>query len=65
MEYIKVSLTRTLKNGTIVPAIDIAIELKVITKCPTKWRLIDEETGIEYRGRIPQENELHWQRIDD
>jgi hypothetical protein len=60
-----VSLTRTLKNGTIVPAIDIAIELKVITKCPTKWRLIDEETGVEYRGQLPQENELHWQRIDD
>jgi hypothetical protein len=60
-----VSLTRTLQDGTVVPAIDMAIELKVITKCPTKWRLIDEETGVEYRGKFPQEGELHWQRMDN
>lgn len=59
------SLTRTLQDGTVVPAIDMAIELKVITKCPTKWRLIDEETGVEYRGKFPQEGELHWQRMDN
>ncbi len=58
------SLTRTLQNGTIVPAIDIAVELKVVTKCPTKWLLIDEETGVEYRGQLPQQGGLHWQRLD-
>jgi|TARA_B110000858_G_scaffold179539_1_gene216276 hypothetical protein len=56
-------MIRTLKDGTQVPAIDIAVELKVITKCPTKWRLIDDETGIEYRGKFPQEGEMHWQQI--
>tara|TARA_B100000497_G_scaffold83712_1_gene93283 strand:+ start:211 stop:384 length:174 start_codon:yes stop_codon:yes gene_type:complete len=56
-------LNRTLKDGTVVPAIDIAVELKVVTKCPTKWRLIDEETGVEYRGQLPQQGELHWQKI--
>jgi hypothetical protein len=59
-----VNLNRTLQDGTTVPAFDIAIELKVVTKCPTKWRLIDEETGVEYRGQLPQEGGLHWQRID-
>lgn len=58
------NLDRKLQDGTTVPALDIAIELKVVTKCPTKWRLIDEETGVEYRGQLPQEGELHWQRID-
>jgi len=58
-----VSLTRTLQNGTQVPAFDIAVELKVVTKCPSKWRLIDEETGVEYRGCLPQEGKLHWERI--
>ena len=57
------SLNRTLQDGTQVPAIDIAVELKVVTKCPSKWRLIDEETGVEYRGRLPVEGELHWERI--
>lgn len=59
------NLNRKLKDGTTVPALDIAIELRVVTKCPTKWRLIDEETGVEYRGQLPQEGGLHWQRIDD
>ena len=58
------SLNRTLQDGTIVPAIDMAVELKVITKCPTKWRLIDEETGVEYRGQLPQDGGLRWQRIE-
>jgi hypothetical protein len=57
------SLTRTLQDGTEVPAIDVAVELNVITKCPSKWRLIDEETGAEYRGRLPLDGELHWKRI--
>ena len=58
------SLNRTLQDGTIVPAIDMEVELKVVTKCPTKWRLIDEETGVEYRGQLPQDGGLHWQRIE-
>ena len=58
------SLNRALQDGTIVPAFDLAIELKVVTKCPTKWRLIDEETGVEYRGQPPQDGGLHWQRIE-
>ena len=59
------NLNRKLKDGTTVPALDVAIELRVVTKCPTKWRLIDKETGVEYRGQLPQEGGLHWQRIDD
>ena len=59
------SLTRTLKDGTVVPAIDMAVELKVVTKCPTKWLLIDQETGVQYKGQLPQAGGLHWQRIEN
>ena len=59
------SLTRTLQDGTEVPAIDIAVELKVVTKCPTKWLLIDQETGVQYKGQLPQDGGLHWKRIEE
>lgn len=37
-------------NNVMVEELEKAIELKVITKCPSKWILIDEETGQVYRG---------------
>ena len=59
------SLNRTLQDGTIVPAIDIAVELKVLTKCPSKYKLVDMETGLEYTGVIPDSNEGYfWKRTD-
>jgi hypothetical protein len=59
------NLTRTLKDGSTVPAIDMAVELKVVTKCPTKWLLIDQETGVQYKGQLPQDGGLHWKRIEE
>ena len=36
------------------------VELKVTTRCPEKWLLIDRETGTVYEG-----NELgSWHRMD-
>jgi hypothetical protein len=40
--------------------LDSAIELKVYTKSPQKWLLIDRETGILYEGN----NLGSWNRLD-
>lgn len=37
-----------------------AVELYVVTKSPTKWLLIDRETGQVFQG---SENG-HWDRLD-
>ena len=39
---------RQLKDGTEVAELDQTVELKVTTKCPDKWLLIDRETGEAY-----------------
>ena len=59
-------MNRKLLDGTTVPALDIAIELVVKTKCPSKYKLIDMETGITYTGVIPDSNDGYfWKRTDD
>lgn len=56
---------RKLQDGREVPAFDMAVELKVLTKCPKKWKLIDMETGEEYIGQLPTaEDTHHWKKID-
>jgi|TARA_R110000868_G_scaffold58174_3_gene179735 hypothetical protein len=58
-------LNRKLLDGTTVPALDIPIELIVKTKCPSKYKLVDMETGLEYTGVIPDSNEGYfWKRTD-
>ena len=37
--------------------------LEVYTKCPSKYKLIDMETGEEYIGQLPQLNNPHWKKI--
>jgi len=39
---------RKLKDGTDAMELKEAIELKIKTKCPQKWLLIDRETGEAY-----------------
>ena len=41
---------RKLLDGTEVPEFDMRLELKVNTKCPQKYKLVDLETGQEYIG---------------
>jgi len=51
-------------SGAEVPAYDMAIKLKVVTKCPSKWKLVDMETGEEYIGQLPTEEDTHhWKKI--
>jgi hypothetical protein len=59
-------MNRTLKiSGAEVPAFDIPIKLKIVTKCPNKWKLIDMETGEEYIGQVPTDEDTHhWKKIE-
>lgn len=50
-------------NNQKIEDLDKALELKVITKCPSKWILIDEETGQVYRGSESKEVGKMWKLI--
>lgn len=52
-----------LVNNNKIEELDQAIELKVITKCPQKWLLIDQETGQVYRGTEHPKVGKMWQLI--
>ena len=41
---------RKLKNGESVDELEKTIELIIKTKCPTKWVILDLETGQKYRA---------------
>lgn len=41
---------RKLLNGETVEDFDSPIDLIIHTKCPSKWLIIDMETGEEYVG---------------
>ena len=59
--------TRTLKDGTEVEQYEHNIILNVITKCPSKYKLIDMETGQEYIGQKPiggEKQVVHWKKIN-
>lgn len=43
-------MSRVLKDGTVVEEFEEAVHLAVITKCPSKYTLIDNETGRVFNG---------------
>ena len=56
-------MDRILRGGRVVPELEKAVTLEVITKCPAKWVLIDLETGEAF---TPHENinlGNHWKPI--
>jgi hypothetical protein len=55
---------RKLQNGKEVSEFDIAVSLVVYTKCPSKYKLVDMETGEEYVGQLPQKDKPHWKKIN-
>lgn len=55
-------MTRKLIDGTTAPNLEENITLKVYTKCPSKYKLIDMETGEEYIGQDPRYHNYHWKR---
>ena len=54
--------TRNLKNGSVVEELDEPITLKVLTKCPEKWLLVDMETGEQYIGYKTQ-GKNSWKKV--
>lgn len=42
--------SRILIDGTVVDSLDHPVDLIIHTKAPSKWKLIDLETGEEYMG---------------
>jgi hypothetical protein len=56
--------TRTLLDGRDVEELDEPITLKVYTKCPEKYMLVDMQTGERYIGYKTQGNN-HWRRINE
>lgn len=57
-------MKRKLLDGTEAPEFDVPIQLIVLTKCPSKYKLIDMETGEEYIGNLPTQNNKHfWKEI--
>lgn len=54
---------RKLQDGSQVEELDFPITLEVHTKCPSKWKLVDLETGEEYRGANTIEPYRQWQRV--
>jgi hypothetical protein len=55
--------TRTLLDGNEVEEFDKPVTLKVYTKCPEKYMLIDMQTGERYIGTRSSENH-DWKKVD-
>lgn len=51
----------TLKDGTLVEELTEEVELKIRTKCPDKWLLIDKQTGEAYSPCIESET-MRWKK---
>lgn len=51
-----------LQDGTEVNELDQTVELKVTTRCPDKWLLVDRETGEAY---TPHHNidRYQWKKV--
>jgi len=56
---------RILQNGTEVKELEENITLRVYTKCPSKYKLVDMETGEEYVGQDHRYNNYHWKKVDN
>jgi hypothetical protein len=42
--------TRKLQDGSFVESLEYPIDLIIHTKAPSKWKILDMETGEEYLG---------------
>ena len=53
---------RKLKDGTEIEDLKDAVVLKIETTCPSKWLLVDRETGEAY---VPQEvaGNMQWKKM--
>jgi hypothetical protein len=58
-------IMRKLLNGEYVEETAEAVDLTIHTKAPSKWKLIDMETGQEYVGSPTITEYGKWIRIKD
>ena len=56
---------RKLLDGSEVEEFDQAVDLTIHTKCPSKWLLIDLETGAEYIGSEKPNLYGKWKRVKE
>ena len=56
---------RKLLDGSEVEEFDQAVDLTIHTKCPSKWLLIDLETGAEYIGSEKPNFYGKWKRVKE
>lgn len=54
---------RKLTTGDEVLELSESVILKIKTKCPSKWKLTDMETGEEYIGTSPDDHYMDWKKI--
>ena len=54
---------RKLTTGDEVLKLSESVILKIKTKCPSKWKLTDMETGEEYIGTSPGDHYMDWKKI--
>lgn len=54
---------RELINGETVPELENPVTLTVYTRCPSKYLLIDLETGEHYRGYETQ-GKNSWKKVE-
>jgi len=56
-------LSKERKSKQKFPELDQSMELVLKTKCPSKWTLIDQETGQIYEGTANPEIGKQWKKI--
>ena len=57
--------TRKLIDGREAQELDNPIKLLIETKCPSKWKIVDMETGQAYIGTDANKKFKYWQPVDD
>ena len=57
---------RKLIDGTKAEEYETPVVLQLITKCPGKYKLLDQETGEVYVGTNPGPGEKvkHWRKVE-
>lgn len=63
MQEEQTSKQRILLDGSRVEELIEPITLEVYTKCPSKWRLYDSETGQWYQGTNNPLKGKQWEKI--
>lgn len=63
MQKLETSNERILLDGTKVEELNEPITLEVYTKCPSKWKLFDSETGQWYQGTNNPLKGKQWEKF--